>query len=213
MMSRPHDTRGLRGLLAAATLCLMAAGPAQAGLVNGDFSQGDTGWQTLGLAEFPGGTARLSNADGALESGALAAQLGLASAEVFDTAAAQAYEGSALQQQFSSAAGERLSFRWSFGTDETSAEASFADYAFLLLDGQLIRLGGVGDGAGWQSASFQLAAGQHTLAFGVLDLGDYVTDSTLSLAAVSVSAVPEPAPLPLALAGLGTLWWLRRRRA
>lgn len=205
-------TPARRTLLAALTT-LALSGAAQAGIANGDFSQGTQDWTVLGLAGTSGGVAQLSNADGALDVGALAGQLGLASAEAFDTAAAQAYEGSALLQQFSSAAGERLSFQWSFSSDETSGEASFADYAFVVLDGQLHRLGGVGDAAGWQSASFSLTAGQHSVAFGVLDLGDYGVDSALSLASVSVSAVPEPAPLPLALAGLGALWWLRRRSA
>jgi MYXO-CTERM domain-containing protein len=200
-----------RGLLAAATTLALAA-PAQASLDNGDFSAGLSGWQALGDVGATSGVAQLSTLDGAaLDAGVLASALGLGHVTALDQGGYEAYEGSGLVQSFSSVAGQTLSFQWAFDSDETSASPQFRDYAFVLLDGQLLRLGGVGDSASWQSRSFALGAGQHTVAFGIVDLGDYAYDSRLSLSGVVLSAVPEPQPMTLVLAGLGLLA-LRRRR-
>lgn len=201
-----------RGLLAAAA-ALALAGPVQAQLSNGDFSAGLTGWQAVGDVGATGGVAQLSTLDGgAVDAGVLAHALGLGSAVAFDHAGHEAYEGSGLVQSFASTAGQTLSFQWVFDSDETSHSPQFMDYAFMLLDGQLLRLGAVGDTAAWQNRSFTLGAGMHTLAFGIVDLGDYAVDSRLSLSTVQLSAVPEPQPLALALASLGLLAVVRRRR-
>lgn len=130
-----------------------------------------------------------------------------------------AYEGSAARQTFSAAAGDTLSFRWNFGTSD-----SFEDYAFVVVDGQFSRLAGpvdailpgtFGNGlqTGEQTFSLNLVGnGTHTLAFGVVDVGDYNLTSTLAVGQVLVTAVPEPAGLALLVAGLGLLGGVARRR-
>jgi hypothetical protein len=137
-----------------------------------------------------------------------------------------AYEGSAVVQTFSTAAGSRLTFHWNLSTLETSRDPSVADYAFMVVDGQLIALGDilgatqpVVDGdytsqTGWQSGSVTFAAGSHTVAFGVVDVGQYVDTSELAVSdvALGVSAVPETSTLALMAAGLGLLALKRRRR-
>jgi len=66
---------------------------------------------------------------------------------------------------------------------------------------------------GWQSWSTLLAAGSHTLAFGVVDVGSAGDSSALSVTAVAVSSVPESSTLAMLGAGLGLLGLARRRRA
>lgn len=206
---------------------------AQTALNNGDFSAGLTGWQVIGDASIQGGSAPelwLTTASvdfeddfplpaGALNrsgqgavSGGLEAFVGL-SAGALDPdpqGGLQAYEGSAAFQSFSAGVGDTLSFRWDFGTSD-----SFADYAFVIVDGQIFHLAGPADAGqsgrlgnlfqtGEQTFSLSFTSGgQHTLAFGVVDVGDYNVTSTLAIAGVQVSAVPEPGALALMLAGLG----------
>ncbi len=138
----------------------------------------------------------------------------------------QAYEGSAALQTFTLAAGGTLSFQWNFGTTETSGDPSLADAGFVVIDGSVTRLAstldtvafGGGDYSaqtGWQSWSALLAAGTHTIAFGVVDVGSTTDSSALSVTGVSVasvSAVPESSTLALFGAGLGLLGLARRRR-
>ncbi len=90
-----------------------------------------------------------------------------------------------------------------------------ADYAFAVIDGQVITLAQapVTGATGWSSFSFDFAsAGTHTLGFGVVDVGDYDLTSTLAVDDVRVAPVPEPATVMLMLSGLGLLAGWRRRR-
>lgn len=234
-------------MLALATLLSSSALGVQAQtVINGDFSTGLAGWQVIGDASVPGGSApelwlSTASADfeddfplpagalnrsgqGATGSDGLEAFVGL-TAGMLDPdpqAGLQAYEGSAALQSFSAGVGDTLSFHWDFGTSD-----SFADYAFVIIDGQMFRLAGSADAArpgrlgnlfqtGPQSFSLSFTSGgTHTLAFGVVDVGDYSVTSTLAVAGVQVTAVPEPGALALMLAGVGlaALGGTRRRRS
>lgn len=124
-----------------------------------------------------------------------------------------AYEGSVARTSFTVAAGDTLSFNWSFATQETL----FQDRAFAVVNGQLFTLAtraGAVPGSGSFSITFA-SPGTATLAVGVVDTGDVLGVSSLSVQNVTLAPVPEPAGWALwlggaaALAGLGRL---RRQR-
>lgn len=135
--------------------------------------------------------------------------------------AVQAYEGSAARQVFDAAAGSTLNLRYNLLTNETGTSAQ-QDYAFVVIDGQLLKLAdasgataawnGTGAQTGYGNFSFTFATGgSHTLALGVVDVGDYDRSSLLAVDAVTVSAVPEPSAWVLMAFGLGALALMRLR--
>ena len=174
-----------------------------------------------------GADRNLSGNAPALAGGDLEAFVGIpAGALDYDTAnGVQALEGSAALQSFTAAAGSRLSFQWNLSTTETSTDPSVADLAFVVIDGQLITLANTlaatsatGGGAyatqtGWMDYVATFAnGGTHTIAFGIVDEGQYVDTSALSVTGVGISAVPESSGLAMMAAGLGLLGLARRRR-
>jgi hypothetical protein len=221
----------------AASLGLLFAGNALA-LANGDFSQpGLEGWVTLGdVAHSAGGavltTASVDYADdppdapGAYNASTVAAAeagvpggieefSGLAIGAL-DQGGDFAYEGSAIRQTFSVAAGDTLSFDWNFFTHEASQ--GLPDFAFVVIDGVLSTLAFAADATlpsvplGWTTGTSTgvhgfshayAAGGVSTMAFGVVDVGDYNVTSALWLDNVSVTPVPEPKDWMLILAGVG----------
>jgi hypothetical protein len=226
---------------ALASMALYCA-PSHAAIVNGGFESGLSGWSTLGdvstQAGAPQGNARLllTTADTVADEfdnngapigpfnrsgnspllvgspGGLETQSGFAIG-AFDPVGGFAYEGSLASQSFTAAAGQTLSFLWNFGTRDTAA-----DFAFVAIDGLVLRLGGVpeavlpgsGDNlleTGYQTYSFQFASsGLHTLAFGVVDVFDVAVMSSLSIDQVQLSnTVPEPKALLLMLMALGLM--------
>ncbi len=220
------------------TISLLAAlcGTAQASIVNGNFDAGLSGWSTLGDASVQGGQLTLNTStvvaddqdalgnpiatlnrsgtdavDASLLTTATALAAGALDVSMFESAT----EGALASQSFSGNAGQTLSFLWNFGTRD-----SFADYAFLVLDGVLVRLAGSADAAltgtgdalletGFSLYSLTLgSSGIHSLAFGVVDVGDTSMLSMLSIDQVQLSQsndVPEPASLALVALGLGLL--------
>jgi hypothetical protein len=133
----------------------------------------------------------------------------------------QASEGSAAMQTFTATAAGTLSFQWNFGTTET--DPALADFAFIVIDGKVVTLADTIPAAagtdfatetGWRSFSQSLAAGTHTIAFGVVDIGSTADSSALSVGDVAfgVSAVPESSSLAMFGAGIGLLAALQRRR-
>ncbi|MDO9075330.1 MAG: PEP-CTERM sorting domain-containing protein [Rubrivivax sp.] len=119
-------------------------------------------------------------------------------------------EGSLVAQSFTVAAGDTLRFNWSFST----LEDQFQDHAFAVVDGQVYTLATAGTpGLATQAFAYSFAsAGTATLALGVIDTGDFLGVSTLSVSSLTVTAVPEPATLALWLAGLGVVSAVARRR-
>lgn len=133
-----------------------------------------------------------------------------------------AYEGSVARQQFVAAAGDRFSFAWDLGTSDTQG-----DVAFVAIDGVLTVLGASGPtslagtlGNTWRTGFSTFSTtfatgGSHTVAFGVVDVGDFSVTSTLAIDGVQigdVAVVPEPSGALLGLACAGLLaGWVRRR--
>ena len=226
------------------TITLLAAlcGTAQANIVNGNFDTGLTGWNTLGDASNQNGQLLLTNttvaADDvdasnnpiaslnrsgtdAVDASLLSAAAGLAAGALDPSAFDFAAEGALAWQSFTGNAGQTLSFLWNFGTRD-----SFADYAFVVLDGVLLRLASAADAAlpgtgdnlfetGYNPFSLTLgSSGSHSIAFGVVDVNDTAVMSSLAIDQVQLSAdntVPEPGSLALVALGLGLMAWRKRR--
>lgn len=209
-----------RQLIAAATLALLAGSAA---------AQADTGslagWTVLGDVVAPAGSIVLTTAYAEAGdpdqpfnlSGVSAADIALVEA----AAGVPAYaldlpepeygrEGSLVAQSFSVAAGDTLRFSWSFST----LEDQFQDRAFAVVDGQVFSLATAGaPGLATQAFEYSFAgAGTATLALGVIDTGDFLGVSTLSVSGLTVTAVPEPATIALWLVGLGLVGAAARRR-
>jgi hypothetical protein len=167
----------------------------------------------------------VSGQPGGLEDGAGVAQQAL---DPNAAAGITATEGSVASQSFLAAAGSKLSFQWDLSTLDQSGDPSLADIAFVVLDGKLTVLGNALDAGtaivggsyaahtGWADWSTTLAnGGTHTVAFGIADIGDFVTSSALDVSDVTLtspSAVPESSTLASMAAGLGLLALQARRR-
>jgi hypothetical protein len=176
-----------------------------------------TDWAKLGDAVVTASSATLSTAfsdespasgTGALDYTAFEPALGLA----YDSlGAGDTWDGSALQHSFTAAANTTVSFSWSLST--TGFDAAFADRAFVVVGGSVLALGTVAASTVGGSFSHTFAnAGNQALAFGVVDVGDVVGVSILTVSGLAVSPVPEPMSVALLLAGLGALGASARRK-
>ena len=198
--------------LAAASLCARAA-PVNLNT-----------WTPLGDALVTPATARLTTAfiDENPISGALASALDINLLEpslmaVPGTLGLNAYEGSALMQNFVFSGAATVRFNWTLVTENFNA--NFADLAFALVDGSLLLpLANVASAEVAGLFSYTFGAGNHTLAFGVVDIGDYTGLSTLAVSNLDVTttAIPEPGAwslITLGLGGMGGLSLLSLRRS
>lgn len=213
----------LSSLAVLGALALASAG-AQAQVVNGNFQNGLASWSTYGDVVAQGGTMTLTTAyidtedlpfnlsgHAAVDIGMVEAAAGVAPYALDLSATEYGFEGSLSTQSFNVAAGQTLSFSWSFSTHETQ----FEDHAFVVIDGQAFTLATRSSAvAGQQSFSHVFSsAGTANLAFGVIDTVDGLGVSSLAVSNVQLTtAVPEPTPAAMLLAGLGVMGLLARRR-
>jgi len=214
-----------------------AALPAQAQVLNGDFSSGLTSWTPLGDVSVQSGAAFLTTASVTFEDDAPALAgafnfSGTAAADstnILDTfsnlsvgaldpdagSLIYAYEGSALKQSFTVAAGDVISFQWQFLTNDP-----LADYAYVVINGTKTDLGQASL-AGTPSSPFAFESGVNTFfsqvfpsaqtvdfVVGVVDVNDF--NGTTALQFDNVQIVPEPSTAMLALVGLLGLAGRRR---
>ena len=218
-MNKTYTVRTLcsgAALLLAQALCSPAYALADAGSLNG--------WSTLGDVIAQGGTLSLTTASTDVEldptgnlSGNSAAIVeligsaaGLSSYALDLSGRDYAVEGSLVRQSFAVAAGQTLSFSWSFSSADTFA----LDHAFAVVNGQLFTLATTAQPGG-ASQSFSYTFGQSgtaSFALGVVDTTDWSGVSQLNVSNLQISAVPEPGSWALMLAGLGTVGALVRRR-
>ncbi|MCF2152304.1 PEP-CTERM sorting domain-containing protein [Desmonostoc muscorum LEGE 12446] len=144
--------------------------------------------------------------------------LGLADLSALDIGGF-AYEGSAIKNTVTVAAGEALSFDWNFRTNETLNK----DFAFLLVDSTVIKLADFTDATqpsspflqetGIRSYTFT-TPGTYTLAFGVVDVDDYGTTSALEVKNATIKRVAEPSTILGLVTALGfgaTMGRLRKK--
>lgn len=133
------------------------------------------------------------------------------------TSFAQTFEGSAgLILSLDVIAGDTLSFDWNFLTNQNTPDAN-NDYAFVTIDDTIIRLADTNsdfipgmsapgtdvfsEQTGIQSFSYIFdTTGTVNVGFGVIDIGDFVTSSALSVENVELTPIPEP----LTILGAGT---------
>jgi hypothetical protein len=207
--------------MAALVLLTWATANAQAQVVNGDFGTGLTHWNPLGdvivTLDSPPRTVTLSTA-ATVESGnlsgrsavdinALEPAAGVATYGL-DLGEQAAYEGSLITQTFAVAAGQTLSFQWSFITNETT----FLDHAFVAFNGQVTTLASrASPGLPTQTFSRTFTqSGPVKFTIGIVDTGDFEVVSYLSVKNIQITAVPEPSTWLLMAAGVGLLAWRRR---
>ena len=100
-----------------------------------------------------------------------------------------ALEGSALKHTIQVQAGDTLSFDWAFSSLE-GLPTDHNDYAFMVIDDVLTRLGDVASAStgGRFSQTFS-AAGTAQIAFGIVDVLDYGVTSRLDIGALALSAL------------------------
>jgi hypothetical protein len=225
------------GLALTASVALGTARTAQAQIVNGGFETGDfTGWATAGdttvvMEAFgvvpPQGQfqAQISTLVDAVSDTDIETFLGLTPGTLDGLGNGDAVEGSAIRQTFSATAGQILTFKWNFLTDEDVdfADPDFNDFAFFSIAPAAFELAdivtwplfspatGILNQTGYQMGMFTIpATGMYTLGFGVMDAGDGGIESVLLVDDVAV--VPEPASMALMLLGAPGLLAARRRR-
>ncbi|MBD9357792.1 PEP-CTERM sorting domain-containing protein [Methylomonas albis] len=208
-------------------LCYLAISfwvlPVQAAFLNGGFETGNFKiWSSLGDASVTDtgfgigpvtGTfqALLTNAatatDGYNYSGIDAVAVDQLEAFLhLPTASLGAFEGTGIGQSFTANAGDILSFSWDFLTDQAN-QVEFNDFAFAVLDGNLISLTNTASllktsnspfllETGYAGFSQILSAGNHSLSFAIVDVGDGLATSGLLIDNVSLSATPTTVPEP-----------------
>lgn len=217
-MNPTRNTRMNKQLLLAALLASLWAGSASATPVSANLAQ----WTSAGDVSVGSATAaRITTAavgSGEQPAGASSAllfyelepALGLAPGLL----PADTIEGSGMQFSFSALADTTISFSWSLSTG--LFDADYIDRAFVVIDGSLFAsLAEVAAMAVSGQFSHTFGAGEHALAFGILDVNATDLVSTLDVSdfrVSSVAEVPEPGTWALLLAGVAGLAGTARRR-
>lgn len=227
------------------------AGPINPGFETGNFSGWSTFGQTSVLTNLSFGItptdghfqALLTTGGNAGSRAGLESFLGLSAGALNTLVGQNATHGSAIKQTFSVTPGEKITFNWNFLTAECPAFCGssghppnfFNDTSFAIISPAYSELGDThatffpapgtffNGQTGYQTfTTGPLIGGLVTLAFGVVDVGDFAVDSALVLDAVGtplsgppVAATPEPATLLLlgtTFASLGSIAWRRHRQ-
>jgi hypothetical protein len=205
--------------LSAGLWALLCAATAQAGLVNAGFDTGSyPPWTESGenavILNGPDIFESFSSTGGtAVSEAALEVFLGLAPGTLDGLGNGDVTEGSAIQQTFSLAPGESVSLLAAFLTAEATPDATFNDFAFLVVNGTVSELAdtnsffvpfnGTINGTAFNevtpwisifTSSISPPVIQITLALGVVDVGDTTVDSGLLVDTLEVNPprVPEP---------------------
>lgn len=139
----------------------------------------------------------------------------------------EAFEGSAVKTTIAALAGDKLTFKWNFLSNETSTSAPFTpsnDFAFVTINGAVNKLADFTNASN-NSTLFDSETGQNTFTYtfpeqnsyqvgiGVVDVGGYSSTSALQVSNAEVQPVPEP--LTLLGTGVATGFGLifRRKRS
>ena len=208
---------------------------ADAGLVNGGFESGFSGWSTLGFTSVETsafgsgpteGTQQALMRSGDGTTSATLADLdtffGFAAGQLNSISTGRVEDGSAIKQTFTANAGNLLSFNWNFLTKEsiTAPDPAFNDFAFFSLNSTPTKLADLFSSfttsstaftseTGFQTLSISLpVTGTYTLGFGVANVGDQFIDSGLLVDNVQLTATAVPEPSSLMLGCLGILLML-----
>jgi len=184
-------------------------------IVNGGFETGDAnGWQALGSlavcdATFGSGPvagqyqACLATGPGSVPVADLEVFLGLADGAISSQGEGLVVEGSAIKQQIVVQAGAVLSGTWNFLTDESESAYAMNDFAVLAIAPAAPELLAVAGDAIWPSPTAFFSetgamsfshvfarGGVYSVGLAVVDVGDALVDSALTLDAVHVQASP-----------------------
>jgi PEP-CTERM motif len=218
-------------VLAAAALSILP-GSAHAQIINPSFEDGTfNGWLTTGATSIQTSsfTAPTDGTFEALMSSSTGSVSAASLSTFFDGAAipangnGTATEGSGIKQTFVLSSTITLTFDYKYVTAE--GISSGYDETFYFLDGVITLLadtntagvaaiGGLPlpytNGRPYQTVSFSVPAGTHTLGFGSYDTGDTIVDTAILIDHI---VVPEPSTWASLAMGLAGLIGFRRRRS
>ena len=199
------------------SLGTLAAKPSQAAVV--DFST----WNSTGTVSNLGNGQVNLESTGEFADGPLQSFLGLNSSDL--DIGGEAFEGSAVTNNITAAAGDKFSFTYNFLTDETASTiGALNDFAFVSINGVVNQLTDVSDAIN-TSSSFNSETGLRTFSttfansgnfqvgLGVVNVDDFSGTSAFQVTNASIESVPEPSTIlgTLVAGGFGAMF--RRKRS